>query len=134
MFPSPPHGWWHFAGLTGLIGLVSIAVLARLLTPADFGVVGYALLVIGLLELFTEVSTDVELIRNKLTDHSYYSAAWTMNVLRGLAIGILMVALTLPAAGYFHEDALVPIMLALVAVPGDRGLRERRHRGLSQEP
>ena len=33
------------------IGLVSIAVLARLLTPADFGLVAMAMSVVGLLEL-----------------------------------------------------------------------------------
>ena len=44
-----------------------------------------------------------------------------MNILRGLAIAILMIALTLPAADYFREAALIPIMLALAAVPAIQG-------------
>lgn len=106
-----------FRWIDRLIGLASIAVLARLLSPADFGIVGYAMLIFGLLGLFTGISTDVELIRHKHADSSYYSAAWTMNILRGLVVAVLMIALALPAAGYFREPQLVPIMLAFAAVP-----------------
>jgi PST family polysaccharide transporter len=100
-----------------LIGLLSVAVLARILNPADFGIVGYAMLVIGLLDLFTGISTDVELIRHKLADRAYYNAAWTMNVLRGFAIGALMIALIQPAVDFFGEPRLATIMLALAAIP-----------------
>src|SRR5256885_7889732 len=98
-----------------IIGLLSVAILARLLLPADFGIVGYAMLMIGILELFTGISTDTELIRRKHADRGYYDAAWTMNVLQGLAIGALMIALAHPAAAFFHEPRLVDIMLALAA-------------------
>ena len=63
-----------FRWIDRLIGLVSIAVLARLLSPADFGIVGYAMLMFGLLELFTGISTDVELIRHKRADSSTITA------------------------------------------------------------
>ena len=38
-----------------LIGLVSVEILARVLLPDDFGIVGYAMLVIGFLELFAVI-------------------------------------------------------------------------------
>ena len=100
-----------------LIGLVSVAILARVLLPDDFGIVGYAMLVIGFLELFAGISTDVELIRHQHADHAYYSAAWTMNVLRGFAIGFLMLLLAEPATSFFREPRLAPVMLALAAIP-----------------
>jgi PST family polysaccharide transporter len=106
-----------FRWIDRLIGLASIAFLARLLSPADFGIVGYAMLVIGLLELFTGLSTDAELIRHQLADRAYYNAAWTMNIIRGVAIGGLMLALTQPAVIFFGEPRLVPIMVALAAIP-----------------
>ena len=56
-----------FRWLDRLVGLLSLAILARFLSPDDFGIVGYVMLVIGFLELVTAISTDAELIRHKPT-------------------------------------------------------------------
>src|SRR6185295_3562997 len=88
------------------VGIASIAVLARLLLPEHFGIVGYAMLVISLLELMSGMSIDDALIREREADRAYYSAAWTMNVLRGLVLGGLLLVLARPAATFFHEPAL----------------------------
>jgi len=106
-----------FRWLDRLIGILSLAVLARLLSPADFGLVAYGTLVIGILELFTGLSTDSELIRHARADRSYYNAAWTMNVLRGVVMAALLLALIRPAVTFFHEPRLVAIMLSLSAIP-----------------
>lgn len=100
-----------------LIGLMSVAILARLLQPEDFGIVGYAMLLIGLLELFAATSTDTELIRHKAVDDAYMNAAWTINIVRGLVLAALMLALALPAAEFFHEPRLSAIMWVLAAMP-----------------
>ncbi len=115
-------GWMvAFRWIDRLIGLVSIAILARLLAPDDFGIVGYAMLVIGILEIFTGIATDAELIRHRHADATYYNAAWTMNVLRGLAIALLMIAAMHPAMVFFREPRLGAVMLALAAIPALRG-------------
>ena len=125
--PDPPSigariatgaGWMvAFRWTDRLIGLASLALLARLLAPADFGLVGYAMVVIGLLDLFTEMSTDAALIRARDATPADYDAAFTLNVLRGLALGALIAALAVPAARFFAEPRLVGVMLALALVP-----------------
>ena len=116
-------GWMiAFRTLDRTVGLASVAILARILSPEDFGIVGYATLVIGILELCAGTATDVELIRHRHADDAYYSAAWTMNVLRGLAIGALMLALVVPATAFFREPKLAAVMLTLAAIPAIRGL------------
>ena len=105
-----------------LIGLASIAFLARLLLPEDFGIVGYAMLVIALLELLSGMSIDDALIRERDADAGYYSAAWTMNVLRGVVLAVLLLALARPAAEFFHEDALEAVVFAIAALPLLHGL------------
>jgi len=115
-------GWMvAFRTLDRVVGLASVAILARVLSPEDFGIVGYATLVAGILELFAGIATDVELIRHRHADDAYYSAAWTMNVLRGLAIGALMLALVAPATAFFREPRLAAVMLTLAAIPVIRG-------------
>ena len=106
-----------FRWLDRLIGLFSIAILARLLRPEDFGIVAYAMLFIGLLELFAATSTDTDLIRRKAADGDYLNAAWTINLIRGVVLSALMLGLALPAAEFFHEPRLSAIIWVLAAMP-----------------
>lgn len=111
-------GWMvGFRWIDRVIGLASVAILARILVPEDFGIVGYATLVAGILELFAGIATDAELIRHRHADRAYYNAAWTMNVLRGLAIAALMAALAEPAGTFFREPRLAAVMLVLASIP-----------------
>lgn len=100
-----------------LIALFGIVVLARLLEPSDFGVVGYAVLVIGLVELLTHLSTDAAIIRDQSPGREAYDGAWTINIVRGLVVGLLIGALASPAAAYLREPRLEAIMLWLALTP-----------------
>jgi len=104
------------------VGLASVAVLARLLLPEHFGIVGYAMLVISLLELVSGMSIDDALIREREADRDYYSAAWTMNVLRGIVLAVLLLALARPAAEFFHDGAVEAVVFAVAAIPLLQGL------------
>ena len=53
-----------------LIGLVSTIILARLLTPADFGIVAMAMVVVGLLEIIAFTGVDLALIRDGNATHA----------------------------------------------------------------
>ena len=116
-------GWMvGFRWVDRAIGLCSVAILARLLVPEDFGIAGYAMLVIGLLELFTDLSTDSALIRNQRAAAADYNIAWTLNALRGVALALVLVALAAPAAVFFHEPRLMPIMLVVATIPLVQGI------------
>jgi PST family polysaccharide transporter len=106
-----------FRWLDRLIGLASIAILARLLVPGDFGLVGYAMIVIGLLDLLADFSTDAELIRRRDPSRDHFDAAWTINVLKGVVMSVVMLLLAPLAADYFHEPRLSMVMYALAALP-----------------
>ena len=54
------------------IGLISTLVLARVLTPADFGLVAMATAVVALLELMGAFGFDSALIQRQNTDHRHY--------------------------------------------------------------
>jgi lipopolysaccharide exporter len=116
-------GWMvAFRWLDRLIGLASIAILARLLLPEDFGLVAYAMIVIGMVQVFTEISTDVALIRERSADAAYYSAAWTMNVIRGVVLAAVLAALAYPAAAFFREPRVAPVLMVLALTPLISGL------------
>src|SRR5579862_155053 len=99
------------------LGVVSTLVLARLLVPADFGLVAMATSVIALLELITYFGLDTTLLRQKETTDEHFNAVWTLNVLCGCAVAILMVALSIPAAHFYREPRVTAVICVLAAAP-----------------
>jgi len=96
-----------------ILGLVSTLVLARLLVPADFGIIAMATSVAAGLELLTLFGFDVALIQRKTLVRDDYDTAWTLNTLMGLGIALLLVATASLAADYFREPRLVAVNMLL---------------------
>jgi len=92
------------------IGLVSTVVLARLLQPADFGLVAFASASLAAVEVFGQFGFDVALIRQPNATRSYYDTIWTLSILRGLLIGASLSLLGEPAASFFHDARVAPIV------------------------
>src|SRR5262245_12017472 len=65
------------------IGLINTIILARLLTPQDFGLVAMATVVIGLLDSMIESHVDLALLRNPGIGRTLYDSAWTLQTLTG---------------------------------------------------
>jgi O-antigen/teichoic acid export membrane protein/glycosyltransferase involved in cell wall biosynthesis len=103
-----------------LTGLVSTIVLARLLVPADFGIVAMAMVVVGMLELLNQTGQKLAIIRHHAPTRDHYDTAWTLSVIFGVLIGVAIFLLAPFTSIYFHEPRAVPVMrwLALRAVIG----------------
>lgn len=97
------------------VGLVSTVVLARLLVPADFGLVAMAMSVIALLELATAFGFDVALIQRPSPTRDDFDTAWTLNLAIAIGVGALTAALAVPTADFYKEPRLVEVMLVLGA-------------------
>lgn len=105
-----------------LIGLISMAVLARLLLPADFGLVGYAILLLAILEIFAELGVENALIHDQSAPRESYDTAWTMNVCKGLALSAVLLAAAVPAAAFFEAPDVELVIYVLAILPLVRGL------------
>lgn len=85
-------GLWVFAlrFLNRGLGLIKTIILARLLAPEDFGLLGIALLSISTLETFSQTGFHSALVQKKEDIESYLDTAWTVSTLRGIFLfGIL---------------------------------------------
>lgn len=96
-------------------GLVSTVILARVLTPADFGLVAMASLVLGLLVACSEMGAAQLLLRTRDTDRAAYDTAWTIILIQAVVLALLMYLLAWPASVYFKEPRLVEVMQAVAA-------------------
>ena len=95
------------------IGFVSTLVLARLLTPGDFGLVAMAMSMVALTELMSAFNFDITLIQRQNVSVDQYNTAWTYNIMFSTAIGLILLLLTWPASGFYHEPRLIQLMPVL---------------------
>jgi len=105
-----------------LTGVISTLVLARLLSPSDFGVVAIAMIVVGMFEVLSWNGQELAIIRHTTAIPDHYNTAWTISALIGVVIaaGIILVApLT---KNYFHDDRAIAVMRWLAIRPLLSGL------------
>lgn len=103
------------------IGVLSVVVLARLLVPADFGLVAMATAIIAVVELLSSFNFDVALIQNQQAPRSLYDTAWTLNVAMAVLCAVLAAAAAYPASAFFGEPRLGPLLLLLSLATLARG-------------
>ena len=100
------------------LGLISSVFLARLLTPADFGIVAIAMAVYAFIELFGAFGFGTALIQRKNKNADEYNTAWTFKCIFGVVSAICIVTLATPAASYFADERLAPVLncIALISI------------------
>ncbi len=105
---------WSGIGLIAvrIISLTSNIVLARLLAPADFGIVGMATLVTGVITNFAEIGVSAAIIYRSDADDHLIDVAHTLNVLTGVAAFLVGVGLGPFTAAYFGKPVLTLIVTA----------------------
>jgi lipopolysaccharide exporter len=97
------------------LGLMSIVVLARLLVPADFGLLAMAGSIIAVVELLATFGFDAALIQNPTAGREHYDTAWTFSVLSAVVVAGTQVALAAPAAWFYREPRLEAVIVCLAA-------------------
>ena len=97
------------------LGLISTLFVVRFLTPNDFGIVAMGMSFIAVCELFGQLGLDTALIQNTNATRRHYDTAWTFNVIFAAVTGAATVLVAEPAARYYGEPRLAPIMLCLAA-------------------
>jgi len=105
-------GIWIFAlRITNkLLRLVRTVILARVLAPHDFGLMGIALLAMVILETFSHTGFNIALIQKKGNIEEYLDTAWVVQVIRGIILfGILLAAAPFVAA-FFNTPRATDIV------------------------
>ncbi|UCG34726.1 MAG: lipopolysaccharide biosynthesis protein [Candidatus Omnitrophota bacterium] len=90
--------------------LIKVAVLARLLSPRDFGLFGIVTLTVMTLREFSETGMHLSLIHKKENTEQYLDTAWTLGIVRGLAMGIVLFFLAPTISWFFQEPRVTPLL------------------------
>lgn len=102
-----------FKMLDNALGLISTLVLARVLMPADFGLVSMCMVLLSAMTLLMSFGFDIQLIQNPNATREHFDTAWTFNVLFASGCGLLLALLAGPAAGFYREPRLEEIVYVL---------------------
>lgn len=86
-----------------ILAFLSTFVLARLLSPSDFGIVAMATAVVALVEMLGDFGFHVYLVQKKDLGKQDLDTAWTFQVLLGLAQSLILVG-SGPYVGQFYGE------------------------------
>ena len=93
------------------IGLINVAILARLLSPEDYGIVAMATLSYGLISLFIDFGAAMMVIRaDKVTDE-LLNSSWTARIIQGILLGLFLFLLSPVLEQFFNNDQLASIII-----------------------
>ena len=95
----------------GRIGFV--LVLARLLTPSEFGLVAMALVITGFVIAFADLGLGAALVQRQTIDERDRSTVFWVGLGAGAVLTLAGIALATPLAAFYGEPAVRGLMAAL---------------------
>lgn len=100
---------------------IRVAILARILSPEQFGVFGVAVLVLALLEIVTETGINVFLLQEDDRYADYLDTAYVVSAFRGFVIAAGIFLTSGLIANFFHTPAAQPLLVFSSLIPIIRG-------------
>ena len=106
---------WTFygKGAYAILQLVVLAILARLVTPAEFGVVSAAVIVITLSTIVSQLGLGPALVQRPELERRHIDTAFSTSVFLGLGLGAIIWLGAPLAASFFHVGGVEPVLRVL---------------------
>lgn len=101
--------FWSFLEKFGsqIILLISQVILARLLEPSDFGLIGMLAIFIAVSQAFIDSGFDNALIQKKDANQIDFSTVFFFNIFIGFLLYVILFFSAPMIADFFHQDLLV---------------------------
>jgi lipopolysaccharide exporter len=104
------------------IQLARSVILARLLAPEDFGVMGLVALSTAILAILSQTGTWAALIQRADVGPDVLDTAWLIQAGRGVLLTVTIMVLANPTAGFFDSPALAPVLRVMALTFGISGM------------
>ncbi len=99
-------------GVTTILSVLSVFILAKLLTPEDFGLVAMASILAVALQTALQISVNQALILKERPDREDLNTAFTLNAIRGAIMFAVIAGTAYPLSVFYNEPLVTPIALA----------------------
>jgi O-antigen/teichoic acid export membrane protein len=115
--------WTVSSRLAGrLIDFATLLVLARVLTPPDFGLTALAMTLTIIVDMILEVPVIQALTRLPEIKKSHLDTAFTLGALRGLALATVVLSAAWPFSHIYNDSRLLPLVAVTAVGPVARSL------------
>jgi lipopolysaccharide exporter len=124
MTDSPSLGQHLFSGTvwmfgmrwaTRLLGLISVATLARLLEKHDFGLVTLASAFVALPTILTDLGVEQAILAERAPARGFYNTAWTLRAVQ-LTSAAGLIYLSAPWVAAFYGDPRISSMVQVLSL------------------
>ena len=109
-------GIWTILGRGGseLLRLVSNLILTRLLYPEAFGLMATAMVIVTMIQLFSDTGMKICLIQNpKGSSSEFLNTAWIISIIRGILLFLVAVGLSFPLASFYNQPELKSLLILM---------------------
>lgn len=103
--------------LMRLVGLANTIVIARILSPDDYGVMAMSAVIVELLMMLSDTNVDLALMREPGAARPVYDSAWTVQLLFGVLAAVAVAAAAPLLASYYHDPRVTEVMYILALRP-----------------
>lgn len=110
--------FWSMGGNIGVsaIRFVGTMIIARILAPEEFGIIGMASLFTELIAIFGNLGMTSALIQLKETDEEFKSTAFWTNMMCATGLFIVSVLAAPLAANFFNQPDVQPVLTILASM------------------
>ncbi len=98
------------------ISVISTMILARLLTPDDFGLMALASAVYAMVNIIREFGFDTALIQNQRADRTHYDTAWTMEVIFAITAASIIMSVSDITADFYGDERLSDVLKMMAVI------------------
>lgn len=99
------------------VGFLSTIILARLLSPEDYGVVAIVTLSVGMARVFFDLGVHVALIQNKNITQGHYNTAWTIKLIQSSVVTFILLVFSPIISNFFHDERSKLVLIFLSFIP-----------------
>ena len=107
--------YWSGASQAGkqISQFIITIILARLLSPADFGLLAMATVFVNFAMIFSEMGISSALIQKQDTHNRHYYSVFWFNIFVGICLTLFFIAVSPLIARFYKKPELVPILAVI---------------------
>lgn len=109
---------WDFAGSIGLqlVSFIISIVLARLLSPEEFGLIGMVLVFTAVAQVFMDMGFGSAIVQSQEVKEGVYSSVFWLNIIIGVILSLSLFLAAKPIAAFYGNESLILITETLSIV------------------
>lgn len=94
-----------------VLNAAGIVVLARILTPDDFGIIAIAMTVVSVVSAVTEAALQQALVQCREPTRAHVDTVWTMSLIRAVLIFLAIALIAWPLSRAYGDERLLSVFL-----------------------